>query len=365
MTDVNGLSEHFGRPLPLAAAWGRLHIVRHLLHDGADPHLLSVRESPKDWDRDFDVELVRRFTYKIPTSSALLAAVFGGHEDIVRLLLEPKYRISLDGSEYLRAILAGAQSGHLHLIELLLRTMGKNVSDLPNLGESMLWAAVRHDRANVVQMLLRSGVDINCYPWPNVPASRGTLSSASAQGNIHMVRFLVDQGANVNYSINFRSEQSIDCAARCGQEEVISFLLDQGADPVRALRCAAEAGQARVVKFLLARDAELIDQDGAEAGYTALRKAITSKNPAVISLLLDAGVALNGYADPYDHPIFLAKATAAPWIVDFLISLGAQDYDFEGFPDDSTKFLEEDIGRQQLVGGVYVSKRTWEWVGKY
>jgi ankyrin repeat protein len=366
--DLNRPNPYFGRPLSLAAAWGHHSIVDYLLHHGADPRLTLNVEEEKDleWQPNVDLSLDGRFFEKRPIGSALRAATLGGHEDVARLLLEPKYCLSPTKVEYFRAIVAGARGGHLHLIELLLQTMGKNVTDFPGLGDEMLWEAVRHDQLDVVQMLLQSGINVNSYPWPNLPAERGTLSVAAAQGNTRMVRFLLEQGADVNCTINRDDEVAIECAARCGQEEVVEYLLEQGADPFRALRSASEAGQARVVRLLLARDANLLKQYGSQAGRVALRKAIIAKNPTVISLLVDAGVPLNdGYNGPYELPICTAKAGAAQWLVDFLISLGATDEDLEDYPTDSPRFLEEDVLRQHLVGGVRVTRRTWEWVGKY
>ncbi|CAJ2508181.1 Uu.00g093670.m01.CDS01 [Anthostomella pinea] len=87
VTDVNGESPLFGRPLQIAAAWGRLKIVRYLLDRGADPQMCSKDTRDIEWEPDMNLSIPRRHVYHAVCGSALRAAVLGGHTDIVRLLL--------------------------------------------------------------------------------------------------------------------------------------------------------------------------------------------------------------------------------------------------------------------------------------
>jgi hypothetical protein len=136
LADVNIESPYFGRPLQLAAAWGHLEIVRHLLDYGSNPHANDEAKSSRDVSGE--LRLSDRNVYRSPEGSALRAAVLGGHEDIVRLLLEPEYRLSPSKPEYLRAIVAGARGGHIHLISLLLQVAGKTLSEYKELGGNAL-----------------------------------------------------------------------------------------------------------------------------------------------------------------------------------------------------------------------------------
>ena len=353
LAEINGATPYFGRPLTLAAARGHLEIVHYLLDCGARPDMFSGHDRPGEDSQDN--ELLQRVTrYRDPPASALCAAILGGYEDIAHLLLLPQYRISSTKFEYLRAILAGVRVGRLHLIQTLFKTIGKSPSDFPGLGNEMIREAIRYDRKEVVQMLLGNGVDINAFPDRDIRKYRGTLHIAASLGNSSMVRFLIERGADVNF--NNSGSLSIEAAARCGQEEIVEMLLEQGADPVAALRSAAEGGQPRVIKLLLDKFADLPNRDEGNAGREALWKALAARNLMAITILVKGGVSLNeGYEYPSLLPINLAKQGSGPWVVNHLISLGAQETDTIAFTD---KYPVN-------IGGVLVSERTWEWVGKY
>lgn len=365
LADVNGATPYFGRPLTLAAAWGHLEIVRFLLDCDARPDLFSSRYQPgedskgenTDWDPQDEASLWHVSSYRDPPASALRAAVLGGYEDIVHLLLLPQYRLSSTKFEYLRAVLAGARVGRLDLIQTLFEAVGKCLSDFPGLGREMIWEAIRYDQKEVVQMLLDEGVDINAFPVPDNRTYRGTLQIAASLGNISMVRFLIERGADVNFvGFNRAGNLPIEVAARCGQEEVVVLLLEQGSDPARALRSAAEGGQSRVVKLLLDRFPDLPQREEGDVGREALWKALAVRNLTAIAMLVKGGVSLNeGYEYSATLPINLAKQGLGSWVVEHLISLGAQDTDAVAFTDKNPV----------NVGGVLVSERTWEWVGKY
>jgi hypothetical protein len=62
--------------------------------------------------------------------------------------------LDTDSTEYLRAILAGASSGRLDLIEALFQMIGKDLSEFHGLGGEMLLNAVRCDQKEVVQWLV-------------------------------------------------------------------------------------------------------------------------------------------------------------------------------------------------------------------
>ena len=104
---------------------------------------------------------------------------------------------------------------------------------------------------------------------------------------------------------------------------------------------------------------------GMTLGMELLQRAVVAKNPTMISILVDAGVPLNdGYPIPEEYPIAMAKTFAAKWIVDHLFSLGAKDREFKKEHREEPYF-EESYDFQRTRGGVRLTRRTWEWVGKY
>lgn len=128
LVDVNREGPYFGRPLNIAAGWDRIDIVQYPLdHHGADPNLLTNLLIDDCWNPSVDyVRLCSKHIYRSPHGSALRAAALGGHENIVRLLLGPKYGLPLPRKEYRRAILVAFRGGYLNIIEIILQAMGES-----------------------------------------------------------------------------------------------------------------------------------------------------------------------------------------------------------------------------------------------
>lgn len=379
---VNSRSPYFGLPLPIAAAWGHLHIVRYLIDRGADPCLWHGNLGEHN-PLTFTKLYLSSYIYRHPSGSALRAAILGGHEEIVRFLLDPEYQIPHE-REWDRSIIAGVRGGHLHLCQLLIQIAVHSRSEV---NYEMLQEAAIHNQQAVIQILLDDGVNINTRGRSRTCA----LFLAASQGCVSMVRFLLDHGANASLYDDVIGEpvqgEPVQGAAQGGHLEVVKILLEHGANPIGAFEDAVEEGQARLVEWLLTTDVDLIKKEG-NYGYTvgvyALLRAIVLKNPRIISLLVHAGVPLAGaqYAS-WDLPIVVAKRTPGDWIAEFLLSLGAEDQKvkedeeekcYRGpffcgfFLDEDLKeeiLSEENVGWQIASGLVRVTKRTWEWVGKY
>ncbi|KAJ8245389.1 hypothetical protein GJAV_G00270230 [Gymnothorax javanicus] len=108
----------------------------------------------------------------------------------------------------------------------------------------LMYACVRGDEA-MVQMLLDAGADINSevpntvHKYPSVyPDTRqGTpLTFAVLHGNVPVVQLLLDARANVEGSLqdgaeNY-SETPLQLASAAGNFELVSLLLERGADPM-------------------------------------------------------------------------------------------------------------------------------------
>ena len=62
-------------------------------------------------------------SYLLPLSfgTPLQSTCLGGHEDIIRLLLEPRYKLSTSDFEFYIASLQAALGGHLNIVMLLLK----------------------------------------------------------------------------------------------------------------------------------------------------------------------------------------------------------------------------------------------------
>ncbi|XP_041337632.1 ankyrin repeat and BTB/POZ domain-containing protein BTBD11 isoform X2 [Pyrgilauda ruficollis] len=108
----------------------------------------------------------------------------------------------------------------------------------------LMYACVRGDEA-MVQMLLDAGADLNAevvstaHKYPSVhPETRHwtALTFAVLHGHIPVVQLLLDAGAKVEGSLDHGeenySETPLQLAAAAGNFELVSLLLERGADPM-------------------------------------------------------------------------------------------------------------------------------------
>lgn len=359
--DVNGLTTFFDQPLTLAAAGGHLAAVQYLLNSGAR---LDAVPKPGFWlsfpQADYnkkDAHQRRMALRDRRPSTALRTAVQGGHTDIVRLLLRPEYRLDPGSLEYLRAIMAAAAAGRLDLAEALFGAIGKNWFSFKGLRYFIMRKALQNDQKTVVEFLLNTGIKVNAFD-DRMGAYRGTLEIAAAKGHVGMVMFLIERGADVTLGgIDHRFP--VMKAAACGHDEIVDLLIQHGADPVHAFLGAAKGGQARLLDHLLIHFPDLPTREAGNVGREALEYALRTGLTS-ITRLVKAGVSLNDGWEPSELPLNAAKRVYGLWVVNHLLSLGARQ------TDQAIEAVNEPDPRlQRDVGGIAVSERTWEWIGKY
>jgi ankyrin repeat protein len=373
---LNASSPYFDNHLSLAAGFGRIAILQYFLDHGARVDSMSnlwhshdnhyqIFSELQDWNNHGENDRYATLDQEHP--GALRAAVYGGHDVVVHLLLQPRYHLQHNSMEYLRAILAGAKSGRLKLIKLMFEVIGKNVSDFRELGNEMLWAAAYFGHSDIVHWLLDNGVDVNAtttYHEHTRPRRDGALGIAARRGHTSMVRLLIERAAVVNVDrMPGYGRVPIENASEYGQEEAMKVLLRYGADPCDALPAAAFGGQARLVMTLLSEYPGLIhkgvggDRNKGGVGRLALRWAMAIGNLTIITMLVEAGVPLNDGYHKDAQPLNYAQSYGYPWVVPHLLWLGAREDDPPVFIPGSWDLPES---RRCLV-----SERTWEWIGKY
>lgn len=125
--------------------------------------------------------------------------------------------------------------------------------------------------------------------------SRTPLMLAALEGHMGVVRFLVDEGADVN-ARDADGETALYMAAGWGHEEVVAYLLSRGADArtsnrygCTALHEASCEGHLCVVRLLLHTLGGRGLDDADEEGRTALWSACHYGRTEVVRALLLAG----------------------------------------------------------------------------
>ncbi|KAK7433683.1 hypothetical protein VKT23_020630 [Stygiomarasmius scandens] len=196
-----------------------------------------------------------------------------------------------------------------------------------------------------------------------------SIHDEAYSGHLHVVKFLVEVGADVN-AVGGRYGTTLQAAALRGHLDVVKFLHEKGADVNAvvgeygtALQAAAYWGHLDVVKFLVEKGAD-VNAVGATYG-TALQAAAWREHFDVVKFLHEKGADVNAVGGEYGT----ALQGAARWgqldVVKFLHEKGAdvnavggeygtalQAAAFEGHLD-VVKFLHEKGADVNAVGGEY------------
>lgn len=197
-------------------------------------------------------------------------------------------------------------------------------------GHCLLTLAASEGSEEICASLLRRGLAIDPE---NEGVSWGSpLVAAAANGQGHILEFLLRNGADVNRILSHGQHGSALAAYSTYQDADI--LLRHGADPNRPLKCGWDGSP--LARAAQRRDfdvAELLIQAGADVNQvcqqgdygTALVAAASSSNLNIIRLLLENGAEVNPIllAGKYGSPLAAATHQMDTKALAFLIESGA------------------------------------------
>jgi ankyrin repeat protein len=155
------------------------------------------------------------------------------------------------------------------------------------------------------------------------------IADAAMRGDAAKVRALISQHADVNLAQG-DGMSALHWAARRGQTEMVTALLDAGATPMAATRLggytplhlASQEGHDAAVRALLAKGADAAAKT--TTGAVPLHFAAASGNVAVISALLEKGADPNAKEPQWGQtPVMFAAAAGRTEAVKRLMSGGA------------------------------------------
>ncbi|WP_353283576.1 ankyrin repeat domain-containing protein [Wolbachia endosymbiont (group A) of Pogonocherus hispidulus] len=276
-----------------------------------------------------------------------------GHVKVVEYLVEEGASLKAknkDGEAPLHV--AVQHDGTLEVIEFILSRDLSGINDITNNGKTPLHLAIRGDKPNTVELLLRKGASIAVKDkngktpldlakqedYTNIIEMIEEVQSeldekllmAVKDNNLSEVGDLINRNANVNARDKY-SWTPLHWAAFKDRLEVAEFLVKKGADVnvasenlygSRPIHIAVENNNKNIIEFLLSKGVDVNDTD--KQGYTPLHYAAWRGRSEVASLLFDKGANINA-ADTSTSgkkPIHVAAENNSKSVIEFLLSKG-------------------------------------------
>jgi ankyrin repeat protein len=333
-----------GPPLCYAACLGLASLVKKLVEKGHDMNV----ESDSPWgEKEFPI----------------LVAAFQKHWDVVGIMVDSGARLdvsSIDGETLLSSIATASDPQLWPLFNKVLEKGGVVESPHPNRHQDSLLGTLALDPSDSwdkMELLIRNGADVDeVRRFKTLPSPDGgrlyrgspPLQLAAFQGNMRVVKGLIQAGARIDFS-NCELGSPLQAAALANREEVIMHLLDIGANInacggtlATPLQAAAFNGNMRILNLFLDHGADVNTKGGFYGG--ALSAALAKKHNHVVKALISNGSELNSVSpcrdtysgssyprlqEPYtrrycDTPLKNAIMTGDTSIVQTLLDAGAR-----------------------------------------
>jgi ankyrin repeat protein len=321
-----------------AAARGDLPMLERLIKAGAavNARTASDRETALLWATRNGHVSAMRVLLKAGASTetfadALWWAVRRGHVDAVRLMLEQGANPRSNEGDLSIAVNAMPREDPARLGEIMngLLQRGWPVDARNDNDLTALMMAASDDNRPLVQLLLRSGADVNlhCECRAIYRGGHSALTLASFGGREEVVRLLLDAGASVDAPANDGTPLML--AAENGSAPVVKLLLGKGADPNKArdrhghtALMSASFRRPEIASILLAAGAD-VNARG-KSGTTALMLAAEGDQAPIARMLLDAGAQLEARDQRGRTALMVAAMSGSVDTARLLIHRGAR-----------------------------------------
>jgi ankyrin repeat protein len=246
----------------------------------------------------------------------LLTAISLKHFDIATLLIERGAQLGIHYYSFIE--------NKERVIEII-RSNPEMISLERNGGKTPLHYAVMGRHKDLIDILINAGADVN-----KSSASTGTcLHQAITDESIEMVDYLFEKCNVSDENINI----GLTCAVNQGNIRIVKLLVERGAnihqfayntDPL--LHLSVRSGNLDVTAFLLESGAK-VNQRCFLSGDTPLHKAVFENNLLIADLLIHYGADVNAVSFLGSTPLGLSRSNIVyKRIENLLLQYGANNY---------------------------------------
>lgn len=188
--------------------------------------------------------------------NALHTAAQNGHAKVVEVFLQKGAGIDTRSTSGETPIVLAAMAGHSNVVEILL-DWKVNPEALNYRGETLLHTAAKYGHSMVIDNLMRKGVSLETR---KVSTGETALFIACQEGNADVCQILLDHGAQVE-APNKNGKTALTAAAERGHERVVKLLLTYGAraqEAIAALSASQSLDKQRLLQMVTSFDCDTV-----------------------------------------------------------------------------------------------------------
>ncbi|XP_064644495.1 protein TANC2-like isoform X5 [Lineus longissimus] len=156
--------------------------------------------------------------------TALTAACFNGHSDVIKMLLERQADIQHPNGKTVPPLLCAVKGGHWEVVDFMLNA-GADIEQTDKHGRTSLMIAGSEGHIGVLELLLSKGALSTAVDREGLSA----LCWACLKGHFMCVQTLIDRGSAIDHQ-DKNGRSPLDLAAFYGDAQVVQYLIDHGAN---------------------------------------------------------------------------------------------------------------------------------------